>query len=120
MLPSSSWLKEFDEIRSGINYSQENKSYVGLERQLGRPGDCIGIFMHDEEDTNGFSLQVDRIRDLCNGTTLESSQRNDDERDEEGRPFVAWLDDRSHDKGAREYHGPLTAKKLRRLLGEEV
>ncbi|KAJ9612902.1 hypothetical protein H2200_002843 [Cladophialophora chaetospira] len=115
----SSWPEEYDEARDSIDWSSENKSWVGLRRQLGQTGDYVGIFMDGPEDADGFSLHADRIRDLCNGTTLDSGQRNDDERDEEGQPFVAWLDERSHDNGARKYHGPLTAKELRRLLGEE-
>ncbi|KIW60178.1 hypothetical protein PV05_00416 [Exophiala xenobiotica] len=114
-LSSGQWLPEFRTPRHGIDYENENKSYIETHRHLWPDDSDLELFMQNPQDTDdrSLSLEVKRVVDFCNGKTLPPV--GIDELGDGQDPLVAWLDERAFEEGvfsSRNYRGPLTSDGL--------
>ena len=99
--------------RRDLNLENENKSYLQSEW-----GEDLNVrdFMKGSSKVSPF--QVEEVTKFCSGLSLESLEGNTS-----NQGFVAWLDDRSKERGevrSRIHQNPLTASGLYKELKKKV
>jgi hypothetical protein len=111
------WNPIFTTRREDTQYADENKPWIeGLDLEDG----VVRCFMKSYDESDACLPRADKVEQYCFGATLEALEA---EKGEIDGPIIAWLDERSSDRGlerARIYRGPLTARRLYQELKRPV